>query len=119
MTIDAPFACCWGWGARRRPSGNLSRIEVGVAGAWPDSRARASSRSTTMLLWIASAGLFLLCVPDSSPDSLVRPGFWIMTYIAAICCLPILWWNVRTGWSWAEARRRPSRRRFGWFERNS
>src|SRR5262249_45262526 len=29
---------------------------------------------------------------------LVRPGFWVMTAVAAACCLPILVWNAQHGW---------------------
>ena len=51
----------------------------------------------TMILWIPSAGLFLLTTP-SLRRLLFRPGFWIMTAMAAVVCLPILFWNLQHDW---------------------
>jgi len=96
MTIDAPYACCWGWAL---VLGHRAILR-GSAWAWPVLGLVVGAgilAKYTMLLWIASAGLFLLFVPEYR-RILVGRGFWIMTAIAALCCSPILWWNVRTGW---------------------
>ena len=50
-----------------------------------------------MVLWLPSVGLFLLLQPDRR-RLLLRPGFWVMSIIAGLCCLPILIWNLRNGW---------------------
>src|SRR5207253_10524717 len=48
----------------------------------------------TMVLWIPAAGLFLL-TSTGYRKLLLRPGFWIMTALATICCFPILIWNMQ------------------------
>jgi 4-amino-4-deoxy-L-arabinose transferase-like glycosyltransferase len=96
MTIDAPYACCWGWAL---VIGHRA-IFKGSSWAWPVLGLVVGAgilAKYTMILWLASAGLFLICVPEYR-RILTQPGFWIMVSIAAICCLPILWWNVHTGW---------------------
>jgi hypothetical protein len=96
MTIDAPYTCCWCWA-----------LVLGYQAIFKDSRwawpalglvvGAGILAKYTMLLWIASAGLFLIC--DAEYRRRLRgPGFWIMVGIAAICCVPILWWNLQTGW---------------------
>src|SRR5262249_50702761 len=51
----------------------------------------------TMVLWLPSIALFLLTSPPHR-CLLRRPRFWVMTMVAALCCLPILWWNMRHDW---------------------
>src|SRR5262249_14385109 len=51
----------------------------------------------TMVLWLPSVGLFLLFSSEYR-RLLWRPGFWIMTGVAAVCCLPILIWNITHDW---------------------
>lgn len=41
--------------------------------------------------------IFLLLVP-SRRRLLLQPGFWSMLAVAAICTLPVLWWNYQHGW---------------------
>jgi 4-amino-4-deoxy-L-arabinose transferase-like glycosyltransferase len=96
MTIDAPYACCWGWalvlGHRAIFRNSLSSwIALGfVVGA-------GILAKYTMVLFVGSAGLFLLCSREHCP-LLRRPGFWTMVAIAGFCSLPIVWWNWRAGW---------------------
>jgi hypothetical protein len=96
MTIDAPFTCCWGWAlvvghlAMNRRSAwawALTGLLVGLG----------MLAKYTMVWWIPSAGLFLLITPERR-HLLFRPGFWIMTAVAAFCCLPILLWNAQHDW---------------------
>ncbi len=51
----------------------------------------------TMVLFIPSLGLFLLFSPTHR-HALVRPAFWSMTVVAALCSLPILIWNAEHDW---------------------
>src|SRR5207244_11600202 len=51
----------------------------------------------TMVLWVPSVGLFLLTSP-AHRYLLLRPGFWVMTAVAAACCVPIVVWNHAHGW---------------------
>jgi hypothetical protein len=96
MTIDAPYTCCWGWALvlghqaifrQSRWAWPLAGLVVGLG----------ILAKYTMILWIPSVGLFLLTWPQGR-RMLLRGGFWIMTAVAAGCCLPILVWNVRHGW---------------------
>jgi hypothetical protein len=51
----------------------------------------------TMILWIPSAALFL-STSSIHRKLLFRRGFWIMTGCAAVCCAPILIWNIKHDW---------------------
>src|SRR5262249_46457191 len=51
----------------------------------------------TMVLFVPSLGLFLLTSPEHR-GLLRRRGFWLLTGVAAACCLPILVWNLRHDW---------------------
>jgi hypothetical protein len=96
MTIDAPYTCCWGWAlvlghrawTRNEPwAWLLTGLVVGVG----------ILAKYTMVLWLPSLGLFLLTAP-ARRRLLWQPGFWLMTAIALVCCLPILLWNAQHGW---------------------
>src|SRR2546425_5803942 len=50
-----------------------------------------------MVVFLPSLGLFLLTRPEYRPV-LLRRGFWITSAVAAVCCLPILIWNIQNGW---------------------
>jgi 4-amino-4-deoxy-L-arabinose transferase-like glycosyltransferase len=99
MTIDAPYTCCWGWAlvlthhAIFRPA----------KWAWPAAGLVVGLgilAKYTMVLFVPSVGLFLLATP-SYRRLLIRPGFWVLAVTAAVCCLPILIWNIRHDWvSW-------------------
>jgi hypothetical protein len=96
MTIDAPYTCCWGWAMVL----GYQAILRGVRWAWPVLGwvvGMGILAKYTMVLWIPSAGLFLLTSP-SLRRLLFRPGFWVMTGVAAITCLPILLWNRSHDW---------------------
>jgi hypothetical protein len=51
----------------------------------------------TMIVWLPSVGLFLLATPELR-RLLWRPGFWVMSVVMGLCCLPILYWNMHNGW---------------------
>jgi hypothetical protein len=96
MTIDAPFACCWGWALvlGYRAFNRNSR------GAWLALGliiGLGILAKFTMVLWPASFALFLLA--SSNLRFLLRSrNFWLMLLVAATCCLPMLWWNWRHDW---------------------
>ena len=96
MTIDAPYTCCWGWAL---VLGHRA-VFRGSWWAWPAAGLMVGLgilAKYTMVLWLPSAGLFLLLQPDFR-RLLWRPGFWVMSAVAGLCCLPILVWNVQNGW---------------------
>ena len=96
MTIDAPYTCCWGWAL---VLGHRAMFR-GSRWAWPAAGAAVGLgilAKYTMVLWLPSAGLFLLTDPGRR-RMLVQPGFWIMSAMAGLCCLPILIWNMQHGW---------------------
>ena len=96
MTIDAPYTCCWAWalvfGHRAIFLNSIwAWIALGIA------IGLGILAKYTMVLWIPSAGLFLLWSREYRA-LLRRPGFWGACGIAGLCCLPILWWNWHNGW---------------------
>ncbi len=97
MTIDAPYTCCWGWAL---VLGHRA-IFRGAKWAWPLAGLVVGLgilAKYTMLLWLPAAGLFLLTTP-AYRRLLFRPGFWVLSGIAGLCCLPILIWNAQHGWA--------------------
>jgi hypothetical protein len=96
MTIDAPYTCCWGWALVL----GHHAIRRGAAWAWPAAGlvvGLGGLAKYTMVLWLPSAALFLLTSSEHR-RLFLRPGFWVMTAAAAVCCLPIVLWNARHGW---------------------
>jgi 4-amino-4-deoxy-L-arabinose transferase-like glycosyltransferase len=96
MTIDAPYTCCWGW-ALVLGYQAICRRSVW---AWPVAGLAVGLgilAKYTMVLWVPSLALFLLTAPDRR-RLLFRPGFWIMSGVAAACCLPIVIWNYQHDW---------------------
>ena len=96
MTIDAPFLCCWSWG--------LVFVYLalfrGKSWGWPLAGvmiALGLLSKYTMVLWLPSLVLFLVFTPGWR-HLLARPGFWIMTLVATLGGLPILWWNHQHEW---------------------
>jgi hypothetical protein len=96
MTIDAPYTCCWGWAlvlAHRaifRPTRwawPLAGLVLGVG----------ILAKYTMILFVPAVGLFLLTTP-AYRRQLLQPGFGIMCLIGAVCCLPIVIWNMQHDW---------------------
>jgi hypothetical protein len=96
MTIDAPYTCCWGWALVfghqaicRRSAWAWAAVGlvvgVGILAKY------------TMVLWLPSAGLFLLTSTEHRPLLRGR-GFWLATGAAAVCCVPILLWNHAHNW---------------------
>ncbi len=96
MTIDAPYACCWGWalvfGHRAIFGGSAAAwimtglfVGVGILAKY------------ALILWIPSAALFLFFSPMHR-RLIGRRGFWSMCVVAALCCLPILVWNLQNDW---------------------
>jgi 4-amino-4-deoxy-L-arabinose transferase-like glycosyltransferase len=96
MTIDAPYTCCWGWAlvlAHRA-------VFRGSGWAWPALGLAVGVgilAKYTMVLFVPSLALFLLTSPGHR-RLLLRPGFWCMAGVSALCCLPILVWNVQHDW---------------------
>jgi len=96
MTIDSPYTCCWMWALvfGHRALFEHSRwawlwaglcIGIGILAKY------------TMVLWLPSLGLFLLT--NSSYRSILwRPGLWVMVLTSAVCCAPILVWNIQHDW---------------------
>jgi hypothetical protein len=96
MTIDAPYTCCWGWAL---VLGHRA-VFRGSAWAWPLAGlviGLGILAKYTMVLWVPSLGLFLL-THTGYRRLLLRPGFWVMTAVAAACCFPIVLWNIEHGW---------------------
>jgi 4-amino-4-deoxy-L-arabinose transferase-like glycosyltransferase len=96
MTIDAPYTCLWGWAL---VAGHRAIFRDSL-GAWVVTGLLVGLgilAKYTAVLWIPSAGLFLLATPGFRRQ-LLRPGFWVMTATAALCCLPILIWNLQHDW---------------------
>lgn len=96
MTIDAPYTCFWGWAL---VAGYYACIRR-AAWAWPVAGILVGLgilAKYTMVVWLPSAGLFLLFDRERR-QLLLRPGFWVMTGCAALCCLPILIWNAQHDW---------------------
>jgi hypothetical protein len=96
MTIDAPYTCCWGWALV------LGYQAIFRRSAWAWTAAGlvvglGILAKYTMVLWLPSLGLFLLTSPQHR-RLLVGRGFWVLTSVAASCCLPILVWNMKYGW---------------------
>lgn len=96
MTIDAPFSCCWCWALVLGYDAICRRSKW----AWPALGAVLGLgilAKYTMLLWLGSAGLFLLCSREYR--FLFRTqGLWIAVGIAALACIPIVWWNYAHDW---------------------
>jgi hypothetical protein len=96
MTIDAPYTCCWGWALVLGHHAIFRRagwawiacglvVGLGILAKY------------TMVLWLPSAGLFLLTSP-AHRRLLLGWGFWSATVVAGVCCLPILVWNIGNDW---------------------
>jgi hypothetical protein len=96
MTIDAPYTCCWGWALVLGHRAVFGRS----AWAWPAAGLAVGLgilAKYTMVLWVPSLGLFLLTTPGCR-RLLLRPGPWVLAGVGALCCLPVLLWNVRHDW---------------------
>jgi hypothetical protein len=96
MTIDAPYTCCWAWAlvlAHRA-------IFRGAGWAWPVCGAVVGLgilAKYTMIVFVPSVFLYLLTTPVHR-RLLLRPGFWSMCAVGAVCCTPIIVWNVQHHW---------------------
>ncbi len=101
MTIDAPFLCFWTWALVTGFLAISKRCqEPFFAWQWPATGALVALgllTKPTMVLFIPCFGLFLLATP-ALRSLLLRPGFWIMTFVAGLGALPILLWNVQHDW---------------------
>jgi 4-amino-4-deoxy-L-arabinose transferase-like glycosyltransferase len=96
MTIDAPFACCWGWALVL----GYQAVFRSSRWAWPVLGLVVGLgvlAKYTMALWLLSLGMFLVATPQHR-RLLLRPGVWAMGAVAALCCLPILIWNLQHDW---------------------
>ena len=96
MTIDAPYTCCWGWALVL----GYRAVFRSSKWAWPVLGLAIGIgilAKYTMVLFLPSLGLFLFFSREHR-NLICRPGFWIMTGIAALCCTPILVWNLQNDW---------------------
>jgi hypothetical protein len=96
MTIDAPYACCWSWAL---VFGYVAVFQ-NRSWAWPVAGMLTGLgilAKYTMVLWIPSLALFLITNRQYRP-LVARTGPWIMSGVAALCCLPILIWNMQNSW---------------------
>jgi hypothetical protein len=96
MTIDAPYTCCWGWALVLGYQAAFRRS----AWAWPLAGlvlGLGVLAKYTMVLWLPSFVLFLISSPGHR-GLLLRPGFWLMTALAAVLCLPLVLWNAQHDW---------------------
>jgi len=96
MTIDAPYCCCWCWALV------LAHRAIFCGSRWAWSAAGVVVllgvlAKYNMVLFVPSVGLFLLTDRERRVQ-LVRPGFWVMTFLGALGGVPILCWNVANGW---------------------
>jgi hypothetical protein len=96
MTIDAPYTCCWGWALVL----GYQAVFRGSRWAWPALGVVVGLgilAKYTMVLWLLSLGLFLLCTAEYR-GWLWRRWVWVMGGVAALCCLPIVVWNAQHHW---------------------
>jgi 4-amino-4-deoxy-L-arabinose transferase-like glycosyltransferase len=97
MTIDAPFTCCWGWAL---VLGYRAMFRQS-AWAWPLAGLVVGLgilAKYTMVLFLPSVGIFLL-FSRKYRGTVAHWGFWLMTIVALVCCLPIIVWNAQHDWA--------------------
>ncbi|MBV9217524.1 MAG: glycosyltransferase family 39 protein [Acidobacteria bacterium] len=104
MTIDAPYVCIWGWALvaahravfrAKEPSGRRTGLWIWLLLGFLIGTGILAKY--TMILFVPFLGLFLLATP-SKRMNFRRPGFWAMSVVSALCCLPILIWNWQHDW---------------------
>lgn len=96
MTIDAPFTCLWVWALVF----GYQALFCGSRWAWPAVGLAVGVgilAKYTMVLWPISLLCFLLASPAHRP-LLRSAGLWISAVPAAICCVPIILWNIGHDW---------------------
>jgi 4-amino-4-deoxy-L-arabinose transferase-like glycosyltransferase len=96
MTIDAPYACCWGWAlvAGHRAVFRRSLWAWAAAGALVGL---GILFKYTMVVWLPSLAAFLLF--SGEYRWLLRSrGFWLLCGLASLSGVPILIWNALNGW---------------------
>jgi 4-amino-4-deoxy-L-arabinose transferase-like glycosyltransferase len=96
ITIDAPYTCCWGWALVLTHQAIWRRSSW----AWPAAGlviGLGILAKYTMVLFVPSLGLFLLTSPEHRV-LLLRRRFWLLTGVAAACCLPVVVWNWQHDW---------------------
>jgi len=100
MTIDAPYACCWTWALVLAHRLLFTDNDQTAAAGWACLGLVVGLgilAKYNMVLFILFLGMFLLADPTGR-RRLASVGFWIMSGVAAACCLPILVWNARHDW---------------------
>jgi hypothetical protein len=96
MTIDSPYACCWGWALVLGHRAVFRRS----GWAWPAAGLLVGLgilAKYTMVVFLPSLALFLLTT-SRHRHLLWRSGFWVAAGVAALCCLPIVVWNAQHDW---------------------
>ncbi|MCS7047305.1 MAG: glycosyltransferase family 39 protein [Gemmataceae bacterium] len=103
MTIDAPYTCLWCWAlvaGHRAIFPTSEQPKRSSLGPWIALGLLVGTgilAKYTMVLFLPFFGLFLWTTPGYR-GQLWRPGFWLMSGIVVICCLPIVLWNWRHDW---------------------
>lgn len=95
MTIDAPFVCLWAWALVFA----FAALFDHKTHAWPVVGLLVGLgilAKYTMILWVVGLLFFLLTTHYRSEFR--KPGLWIAGLVAALCCIPIVIWNVRHDW---------------------
>jgi hypothetical protein len=96
MTIDSPYACCWGWALVLGHRAILG----GKGWCWPACGAIVGFgilAKFNMIVFLPSVALFLLFSREHR-HLLVGWGFWVMGATASFACVPILVWNMKYDW---------------------
>ena len=96
MTIDAPFTCCWCWALVL----THAAVIEGRRWAWPAAGLVIGVgilAKYTMVLFVPLLACFLV-QSLGWKAALRHAGFWVLSVVAALCCLPIVVWNAQHDW---------------------
>ena len=96
MTIDSPYTAAWAVALALA----LHAVRTDALWAWLLAGLAVGLgilAKYTMVLFLPSLALFLLCGP-ARRGLLARPGPWLLAGVAALCCAPIVAWNMAHGW---------------------
>jgi 4-amino-4-deoxy-L-arabinose transferase-like glycosyltransferase len=96
MTIDPLSAFFWVWAAYlfTRAIQGRRLFDWALCGFAVGSGFLAKYLNALELIAFLA---FILIIP-SRRVLLLKPGFWLMLLVAAICTTPVFWWNAHHGW---------------------